>query len=464
MDLIVEPFLDRSGARGLFVLLERTFHFYTESKTIAAQLMSLHAQRVVCFDSRRLLEAFPELRDLSIYDVKLIYGGEGSLYHVCRSNLEGGVLQDLKDSERELSIHMRACRTAKVDESRNSLLRLVPLRVFEKYGRSVVSAVEALWQKKATSDLSSYEEDTWPFAVALYDVERNGIAVDEAFVKESLKSSGLTSAEAGALRSIQGLVRDGKVYSKFSPVGGKTGRIRVEGGFNSMAIPHGVPRKAIVSRFECGSICAFDFNAIDYRCIVGSVPDKSFRTLYEDCPDFHTRTASFLFGDNVDELKRDVIKKITYVYIYGGSEETLVQKTGLSLERLRDVLARLDQKMTPIREFREELCSRSKRQGYVELPHGRRIPVTRDDHDGKVLGLYAQGFSSVVFQNAFMKVQRNTSGILSKTIFTVHDELVMDIHPDETQWVPSIKKLMEGPHGKFVVNYKQGRNYHEATD
>ncbi len=165
-----------------------------------------------------------------------------------------------------------------------------------------------------------------------------------------------------------------------------------------------------------------------------------------------------------------MVKYLSYVYIYGGSEETLAERTHLSLEKIRQVMPLLDKKMKPIADFRTALADQARSDGFVCLPFGRKIPIEREDHDGKIIGLYAQGFSSYVFQKALVAVQEwmgYNSPRESKLIFTVHDELVMDHHTVADPKLPMvIKDLMENAvEGHvFRVNTKKGRDYGEATD
>jgi DNA polymerase I-like protein with 3'-5' exonuclease and polymerase domains len=469
-DVVLSTFKDRSGTNGLAILVGADFYFVVNADPGFVGNLYQAAGRIVCYDARELL-TFART-DRVIYDVKLLYGGESRLFQLAKEHLDDATASEAVDLDRKYKAHIKACQTAQMDMDRHSLLKLLPSRFVQSLCKIRARVTSLLFEKclrYGSAGLQVYERETWPFAKALYCIEDNGIRVDQDFVREQLKLD--RPAHESKFFRHMAQSQDGYVRTRFNPCGGKTGRIKVEDGFNCMGIPHGDVRNAIVSRHgEHGQIVAFDYNAIDYRSIVAAVPDEAFRKLYEGCEDFHARTTSFLFGDQVTPLRRNVVKFLSYVYIYGGSEETLAERTGLSIEKVREAMPILDHKMRPIADFRRDLSVQARKDGFVTLPFGRKIPIDSEDHDGKIIGLFAQGFSSYVFQLALVAVQEWMGYNFpreSKLIFTVHDELVMDHHTVADPKLPMIvKELLENAvEGHvFRVNVKKGRTYGEATD
>lgn len=134
--------------------------------------------------------------------------------------------------------------------------------------------------------------------------------------------------------------------------------------------------------------------------------------------------------------------------------------------KVQQVKQVMDRKLRPIADFRRKLAVQARVDGFVMLPSGRKIPVAGDDHDGKIIGLYAQGFSSWVFEQALVRVVAYLREKRSKVIFTVHDELDIDMHPEEGKEMLVVKSLMEAPVEGFTfrANLKRGRTYGDATD
>ncbi len=419
---------------------------------------------VICLDMRTLRDLGMNLDwpdRMPITDLTLAFGGVPAV----RAAMDD-LVHDLDCREREWKAHVRACRAADIDMSSRSLLyELVPRRVTGALMRARGAAHMRAWRNvpRVKGRLLYDYQRLHEAAVRLYKVELHGVAVDVERAKEHIRV-GVTRAQLSPLRSIVESSRDGMVYTKFDIVGGKTGRYKTAGGFNFMSLPKGAPRECVVSRYEGGEIVVVDFNAIDYRCIVQSIDDPGFKEKYEGCEDFHERTASFLFGlGNVTQLRRDIIKKMTYVYLYGGSEQTLADGTGLSIPKVREVLARLDKHLGPVAMFREQMAEWTTLTGSVKLPDGSFVTVAKDDHPGKVLGLYAQTYSSRIFDKSLVAAFDALRETRNKILFTVHDELVVDQHPDEIDGIVSMVDAMRTAAGPaFALKVKRGKNYEQA--
>ena len=462
--VVLVPFKDRAGGRAVAILAGTEFDFVLEPAVGFVNDVAREASHVVCYEHRDLDDICTSGK--TVYDVKILYGGEKRLFDLARDFLDPDLARNVLEREQNYTAHIKACKTAGIDVSRHSLLVLMPPRAIQSLLKVRAIATMALFEKALrgeTCDLGEYERETWPFALALRQIEYAGIRVDVDYAKDKLREE-LPKHEHKYICNMAD--SDGYVRTLFNPAGGKTGRIKVESGFNCMGIPHGLVRKGIISRHEGGQIVAFDYNAIDYRSIVASIKDSDFRKLYDGVEDFHTKTCQMILAGPPEKLRRDIIKYFSYVYIYGGSDETLSAKTKLSMEKVHKVKQVMDRRLKPIAEFRKQLAAQARQDGFVMLPNGRKIPVAFDDHDGKIIGLYAQGFSSWVFEQSLIRVVEYLRGKKSKVIFTVHDELDIDMHPDEGKEMLVVKSLMETPVEGFTfrTNLKRGRTYGDATD
>lgn len=462
--VVVDPVSGRDGLWGVALVIGDHYLFasFRERESWDRLVADLAKKKLVTFDVRRIID-WPLSPSNPVADVKLLWGGERTLGKVAREEFGGadGPLGRFLELDSKMIAHGRAAKTARI--SGMSLARVVPKELLIDWVKARVVAIDTLYKKSVFSSgmdgFWGWEiEDRWKFILALRQIELAGVKVDLERLEKLLPELG--TAEAGVARSIQGLQKDGFVTALLNPIGTKTGRLRHEGGFNCLGIPKGRIREVIVSRHEGGFIYTFDFNAIDYRCIVRSI-GGDFAKLYEGADDFHARTASFLFKE-VTDMRRKLLKAIIYAYTYGGSVDTVVQATGLERKLVELALARLDEHIKPIAEFREALYMRAQEDKFVEPPGGRKVYVSSDDHAGKVLGLYAQTYSSYVFEKATEAVHYYLKPTKSSVIFTVYDEIVVDVHPDDFGEMEKVKSIAEGSAGGgWKVKMKKGRSYGE---
>lgn len=429
-----------------------------------------NAKVIVCWDSRDLIEmgARESVYNRIIYDVRLLYGGNEKLKQLTKDKLIDSY-HNLSEYENRFAANIKAAKSSGINLDIHSIMRIVPRLLVCGLLTARLNATRRLYELRHRDDLGDYEHILWPYAKALMRIESNSIHVDKKYLNSIYNNANnkLTQSENNFIKSMLLKIDGDYIRTELNPCGGKTGRIRVSSGFNCMGIPHGQIRKSLTSRYNGGKICVLDFNAIDYRCIVQSVDDDDFRRLYAGADDFHTRTTELLFGkNNVNDLRRKIIKAFTYVYAYGGSESTLSAKTGLSIAKVRSIIIRLNNILGPISLLKNKLCDDVRMNGYILRPDGMRIYAEMDDHPGKILGLFAQGFSSYVFTSALMAVEKIMQNRRSKIIFTVHDEIVIDLHREDNLLIPGvITHAMENSIGKyeFKVKSRNGSNYSEAT-
>jgi len=464
--IVVDPARGRDGLWGTSIVAGDKYFFIpqnSEWEDFRDKLLK-SAVGIAVWDLRRISD-WPLTSERIIWDVKSLWGGEMNLPATIRFiqntfSTRHPVFERYLDLDQKVVAHTRALKTTHIDLP---TVMAIPTPLLTDWIKSRTAVVYDIYKMLMTTLTTVAVRDEyrsrWPFILQLRKMEKNGIAIDLAFVEEQLNGDP-EPATGKALRSLQGLCRDGYVTTLINPMGAKTGRIRHEGGFNTLGIPHGPARNAIKSRWDGGLIYTFDFNAIDYRCIVKSVGGEVAK-LYEGSQDFHERTASFVFKE-VNTARRTAIKYLSYIYIYGGSDETVVAKTGWTIEQVRSAITALDKRIMPIKEFREKLWMTGHEKGFIQIPGGREVLIGSDDSPGKVVGLFAQSYSSWVFEQAFTKVSEFLNvGLHSLIVFAVHDELVIDVHPDEFDRMNEVLNLMQNDGS--VVKVKKGPTYGEQS-
>jgi hypothetical protein len=462
-----DVFSDGAGSNGIAVACgdESVFVACTRDEC-ATTIVNLIATSGVlaCFDMRKVLDIGLQLPcTMTIVDVKLLYDYPSNVVALAQKELADETSLRLSNAATKVAANIKACKTAGVDLARYSALAVMPRQFVEALYRSSAESILELTKRK-WSEIESYSQRMYSFARALYTIERTGAIVDLEFMRTAIGDSSYEQHEKKFLASIAQSQIGGAVYATFNPCGGKTGRIKVDRGFNFMGIPRGRVRKAIVSRHSGGSIFVLDFNAIDFRSIVWASEDVELIRLYSGARDFHEITMHMLRRAGLD-VTRDDAKSLIYTYLYGGSDATVAEKTGKSLIEAVRLMAAADSFLRPAADLRDALVAKAWADGHVTTSDGRKIPVTRDDHAGKVLGLFAQGNSSYAFEMALVAAVDDLAKTDSRVIFTVHDEIVIDAHPSDDDAVMRVVAAMERAAGQkdmYRVNVMKGKSYGDA--
>lgn len=220
--------------------------------------------------------------------------------------------------------------------------------------------------------------------------------------------------ETAARRGIP--LREGtKAYVKWKMRGTMTGRFGVEpGGFNPMVISCEHRGRIIPSAPE-RAIVVIDFRSMDLSSMLSIVPGLAER--YAGVSDLHSRTAE-LVG-----IARDVAKKELFVHAYGGHSAYAKQFE----ERLPELTAK----------------------------------------KGADLARLVQTTSATAFKAGLSKALPLLVDGDVRPMFTVHDELTLDVLNEALPTVRHVSKAMEdGATERIGVTYTTrssvGRDYAEA--
>jgi DNA polymerase-1 len=197
-------------------------------------------------------------------------------------------------------------------------------------------------------------------------------------------------------------------------------------------------RKVITSRFNGGSIVEIDFSQLEFRAAVFLAQDKQGMKDIADGVDVHQFTA-----DTIGVSRQDA-KAHTFKPLYGGMSGTEDEK--------RYYKAFLD-KYKDIAKWHETLQSTAIQYKKIKTPSGReyafpyaqRMAWGGSSYSTQIKNYPVQGFATadivpIACINVYNLMRQHK--VKSLMINTVHDSIVVDVHPDEHDQMISL--LNEG--------------------
>lgn len=464
--IFLEPIVDDNGIQGLSMSFERKKnleHYYLlidDFESMSEELVG--SNEIVCWDARRLRHLFKNTCNL--IDMSFFFQ-QDTLIRAAGSNLTDDEVDALNSARRKIESHVKTCRTSKINLKEYSLQEIIPKKILIQFYKMKNTVLHALWKKLTKEQIESFKNRTFDKIKVFYEIETYGIGIDP-HVKYSDSSIGDHRFMKDIERRVS-INNDNIVFTGFNLVHTtRTGRIHpIKNTFGCMNIPKTLVRRVIISKFKNGSIASIDMNAADYRCIVSMIDDEFINSIYGDCEDFHDKTVEYIFGiGKSNSLRRKIIKNITYTAIYGGSLEKLSAQTGLSTDKVNDVLKKMKKISDPINRFSNNLYKKSLENGFVNDMLGNKISLKGDEHQGQVLALFAQSCCSKVFLDGVIELHKFLTPYKSHIIFTVHDEVVIDIHEDEVSLINDMKISIENGSSsslgsKLKAKIKVGQNY-----
>ena len=274
-----------------------------------------------------------------------------------------------------------------------------------------------------------------------------------------------------------------RVHTTYSQSGAVTGRL-ASNDPNLQNIPIRTPagrriREAFVAP-PGWKIVSADYSQIELRIMAHISGEPALKRAFERGDDVHRATAAEVFGVEVEKVTADerrAAKAINFGLIYGMSAFGLAQNLGIERATAQAYIDSYFARYPAVRRYMEETRERARKDGYVETVAGRRLwlpeirsgsPQRRQGAERAAINAPMQGTAADLVKLAMAAVQRwlDASGLRTKLIMQVHDELVLEAPEDELEKVKErVRALMQDVAKldvALVVDVGVGNNWDEA--
>ena len=239
----------------------------------------------------------------------------------------------------------------------------------------------------------------------------------------------------------------GRVHTHFSQAAVVTGRL-ASSDPNLQNIPvRSEEGRKIRTAFiapEGSSIVSADYSQIELRIMAHLSGDERLLDAFAHGEDVHKATAAEIFGVTPLEVgpdQRRVAKSINFGLIYGMSAFGLARQLGLERSAAQTYIDRYFARYPGVARYMEEARNTVRELGYVETVFGRRLwlPEIRSSNGNRrqaaeraAINAPMQGTAADLIKLAMIAVQDwlEKSGLKSKLVLQVHDELLLEV-PDE---------------------------------
>jgi len=200
-------------------------------------------------------------------------------------------------------------------------------------------------------------------------------------------------------------------------------------------------KKVFVSRWDGGQILEADFAQLEFRVSAFLSQDKTAMREIEDGFDVHSYTASVI-SDAGEKISRQEAKAHTFAPLYGatGFGRTTAQAT---------YYKQFNEKYKGIALWHSKLAKEAIATGKIATPSGREFsfPDVRKNAYGKVSHFTqiknypVQSFATAdIVPLILLEIDKQLYNLESCIVNTVHDSIVIDVHPNETDRVLFIIK------------------------
>jgi len=223
-----------------------------------------------------------------------------------------------------------------------------------------------------------------------------------------------------------------------------------------------------------------DYSQIELRVLAHIADDAAMRDAFLSGEDFHTVTASQVFGVPVSEvtpLMRRNAKAVNFGIVYGISKWSLSEDIGVSVWEADEYINNYLRRFSGVQQYMHDVVAYAKENGYVTGLYGRKryLPELKSSNfnirsmgERIALNTPIQGTAADIIKIAMIRVSGalRSAGLQARLVLQVHDELIVECPAPETEQVLAIvRKEMEAAarlNVPLVAEAKFGESWYEA--
>ncbi|EPD30524.1 DNA polymerase I [Gleimia europaea] len=263
-------------------------------------------------------------------------------------------------------------------------------------------------------------------------------------------------------QTVDGLIgsvrSDGRIHTTFEQTKAATGRLSSTQP-NLQNIPARTEeglriREAFVPGDGFDALLTADYSQIEMRIMAHMSEDVALIEAFNSGEDLHKTMASMVFHvpvEEVDSNLRSRIKATSYGLAYGLSSYGLSQQLGISVGEASELRDKYFERFGGVQDFLASVVANARKVGYTTTLFGRRryLPdlnstnrQRREMAQRAALNAPIQGSAADIIKVAMIHLDSALaeSGLSSRVLLQVHDELVLEIKNSEKDEIQKLVK------------------------
>jgi DNA polymerase-1 len=287
----------------------------------------------------------------------------------------------------------------------------------------------------------------------------------------------------GLLNSV---AADGRIHTTFNQTIAATGRLSsTEPNLQNIPIRTDAGRQIrdafVVGKGEYAELMTADYSQIEMRIMAHLSRDEGLIEAFNTGEDLHSFVASRAFGVPIDEVTGELrrrVKAMSYGLAYGLSAYGLSAQLKISTEEAKEQMDQYFARFGGVRDYLLAVVEQARKDGYTSTVLGRRryLPEldssnrqVREAAERAALNAPIQGSAADIIKVAMIEVAKaiKASGLASRMLLQVHDELLFEIAPGERDQLEAlVRDKMGGAYPLDVpleVSVGYGRSWDAAA-
>lgn len=249
--------------------------------------------------------------------------------------------------------------------------------------------------------------------------------------------------------------KDGRIHTSYNQTVTTTGRLSSSNP-NLQNIPirteegNKIRHAFVATDKQNGVLLSADYSQIELRLMAHISRDDNMIEAFCSGEDIHTKTAANVFEVPIEGVTKDMrykAKAVNFGIIYGQSKYGLAKALGIAPFAAEMFIEKYFASYPNVRKYMQETIKFAHEHGYVETMFGRKRYLQNDllspNHaireaaERAAINQPLQGTAADLIKMAMIELDKKLkeNNLKSKMIMQVHDELIIDVVPNELEQV-----------------------------
>jgi len=237
--------------------------------------------------------------------------------------------------------------------------------------------------------------------------------------------------------------KTGRIHADFRQIGAPTGRFSCSNP-NLQQIPHEEAYRRCFRAAEGKKLVIADYSQIELRILAEFSNDQNFINAFISGEDFHTTTASQVFGvkpEDVSPDQRSFAKRLNFGIVYGVGASRFGLMTGLSQTEAENTMRKYFGTFRGLDSYLRDAGQSVIKTRTARTASGRMLRLRFDDSDRQQVSsarrygvnMPIQGTSADILKLALRLLHDSISGTSAKLVNIVHDEIIVECDAAEAE-------------------------------
>ena len=237
--------------------------------------------------------------------------------------------------------------------------------------------------------------------------------------------------------------KTGRIHADFRQIGAPTGRFSCSNP-NLQQIPHEEQYRRCFRAPAGRKLVIADYSQIELRILADFSGDTNFIKAFVSGQDFHTTTASQVFGvapTEVSAEQRSFAKRLNFGVVYGIGASRFGMMTGLSQNEAENTLRRYFGTYRDLDAYLRQSGSDVISKRIARTASSRMLRLRFDETDRQQIAsarrygvnMPIQGTSADILKRSLRLLHDSLRGTSGQLVNIVHDEVIVECDADEAE-------------------------------